>query len=206
MTCAPRMNAFLAEGDRPVVVGEVLAVGRGQQRTQVQLAECLRTADAAGGSDRNRKASDVGLRQLRARDAHVVPRARRRHFRVARADACGRSGSGCGNPAGGRRYGRAPSSCRAAPANRSGRSCPAQPARRAASATPSRRTRASGSWSRGRRPANRAGAQGACAIRARRIDDDTYFDGGVQPLELRDHLRLRAARGSFALFGSRNVL
>src|SRR5207248_3579182 len=30
-----------------------------------------------------------------------------------------------------------------------------------------------------------AGAEGARAIRARRIDDDAYLDGGVQPLELR---------------------
>jgi hypothetical protein len=50
-------ECVLAEGDRPVVVGEVLAIGRGRQRAQVKFAECLRAADAARGSDRDREAS-----------------------------------------------------------------------------------------------------------------------------------------------------
>ena len=33
-------------------------------------------------------------------------------------------------------------------------------------------------------------AQGARAIRACRIDDDPHLNVGIQPLELRDHLRL----------------
>jgi hypothetical protein len=62
-----------------------------------------------------------------------------------------------------------------------------------------------------------AGAQGACAIRARRIDDDAHFDVGVQPLELGQRLRLgRGARvvriggvekgvvGDFDLLGERD--
>src|SRR4030095_13184691 len=72
----------LAEGDRPVVVGEVLPVRPRQHRTQVELAKGLRAADAAGDTARDREARHVWLRKLRAGDAHVGPRARRLHFRL----------------------------------------------------------------------------------------------------------------------------